>query len=352
MKKIVRSAAVVAAISLLVTSCSRGSEEAATTSPTPEATQGPATLWPFTQLPGPADAAEKPVLAIKIENDPTVRPQYALDMADLVFEELVEGGMTRFVSIFQSEIPEEAGPIRSGRHVDASLVSPIADYFVFSGAARATLNHFSQVIPASVIISTEGAPGMHRTDYHRPPHNLFIYPQELIDSNKAAISKTDGFFVKPTTETAPSGTAITKIAVEFSPATKPNWTWDAATSLWLRDDGKQPHMAISGKQLSATSLIVLRVTETDAGYKGSTGGYVPRSVVTGTGTGYLIIGDTLTEITWTKADDVAQMTLTDAAGNVVHPAPGKTWVELITTNGDVSFTPAAAPATSPSPSNS
>jgi hypothetical protein len=351
MNKIFRSAALVAAISLLVTSCSRDSEEVATT-PTPEATQGPVTLWPFTQLPGPADAAEKPVLAIKIENDPTVRPQYALDMADLVFEELVEGGMTRFVSIFQSEIPEEAGPIRSGRHVDASLVSPIADYFVFSGAARATLSHFSQVIPGSVVLSTEGAPGMHRTNYHRPPHNLFIYPQELIDSNKAAVSKTDGFFVKPTTETAPSGTAITKIAVDFSPATIPNWTWDAATSLWLRDDGKKPHMASSGKQLSATSLVVIRATETDAGYKGSTGGYVPRTVVTGTGEGYLVVGDTMTEITWSKADDVAQMTLTDEAGNVVHPAPGKTWVEVITTSGDVSFTTAVAPATSPSPSKS
>jgi hypothetical protein len=109
-------------------------------------------------------------------------------------------------------------------------------------------------------------------------------------------------------------------------------------------------MAISGKQLSATSLVVLEVTETDAGYKGSTGGYVPRTVVTGTGKGYLIIGDTMTEVTWSKPDEVTQMTLTDPSGNVVHPAPGKTWVELITTSGDANFTPAAAPSASPSKS--
>ena len=351
MKKIVRTAALIAAMSFLVTSCSKGGEEAVV-SETPAPSQAPETLWPFTQLPGPADAAEKPVLAIKIENDPSVRPQYGLDMADLVFEELVEGGMTRFVSIFQSEIPEEAGPIRSGRHVDASLVSPIADYFVFSGAARATLSHFAKTIPESVVISTEGAPGMHRTNYHPMPHNLFMYPQELIDSNKAAVSKTDGFFVKPATATPITGTAINKVALKFSQGSKPNWTWDAATSLWLRDDGKKPHMAISGKQLSATSLVVIRATETDAGYKGSTGGYVPRTVVTGTGKGYLIIGDTMTEVTWSKADDVSQMSLTDSSGNVVHPAPGKTWVEIITTSGDVSFTPAVAPASSPSPSKS
>jgi hypothetical protein len=348
MNKFVRSATLVVAISLLVTSCSKATEAIdASSSPTPTPT--PETLWPFTQLPGPADAAEKPVLAIKIENDPSVRPQYGLDMADIVFEELVEGGMTRFISVFQSEIPEEAGPVRSGRHVDASIIPTFADYFVFSGAARATLKYFSEKIPSSVVVFNEGAPGMHRTDYHPKPHNLFIYPQEVIDSGKAKVTKTDGFFVKPTTGTPISGVAINKIALMFSKASTPNWTWNAATNLWLRDDGKKPHMAISGKQLSATSLVIIRATETDAGYKGSTGGYVPRTVVTGSGTGYLIIGDTMTEITWSKADDVSQMKLTDAAGNIVHPAPGKTWVEIITTSGDVSFTPAVAPSASPSP---
>lgn len=356
MKKIVRNVAIFGVISLLATSCSRGTEEASPIEPSPSVTatptQEPVILWPFTQLPGPPDAAEQPVLAIKIENDPSVRPQYGLDMADIVFEELVEGGMTRFISVFQSEIPEEAGPVRSGRHVDASIVPTFADYFVFSGAARATLKYFSKTIPESVVMSTEGAPGMHRTKYHPRPHNLFIYPQELIDSNKATISKTDGFFLKPNAQTELSGTVIKKVAVKFSQGSKPNWTWDAATSLWLRDDGKKPHMAISGKQLSATSLVIIRATETDAGYKGSTGGYVPRTVVTGSGKGYLVVGDTMTEVTWSKADDVSQMSLTDSMGNIVHPAPGKTWVEIITTSGNVRFTPAVEPVSSPSPSRS
>lgn len=351
MKKFVRSATAVVAISLMLTSCSKGSDVADVT-PSPMPSPSPVTLWPFTQLPGPVDAADKPVIAMKIENDPSVRPQYGLDMADLVFEELVEGGMTRFISVFQSEIPKEAGPVRSGRHVDASIVPTFADYFVFSGAARATLKFFAEKIPKSIVISTEGAPGMHRTKYHPKPHNLFMYPQELIDSGKAKVSSTDGFFLKSTTQTTLSGVAISKVAVKFSKASTPNWTWDAATKLWLRDDGKKPHMAISGKQLSATSLVVIRATETDAGYKGSTGGYVPRTVVTGTGKGYLIVGDTMTEVTWSKTDDKSQMKLTDPAGNIVHPAPGKTWVEVITTSGDVKFTTAVAPGASASPSKS
>ena len=349
MKNLGRGATLLVAVSLLLSACSKDNQ-AVDASPTPSPTPSPETLWPFTQLPGPIDAAEKPVLAIKIENDPSVRPQYGLDMADIVFEELVEGGMTRFISVFQSEIPEEAGPVRSGRHVDASIVPTFADYFIFSGAARATLNYFANTIPDDVVVFNEGAPGMHRTDYHRKPHNLFIYPQDVIDSGKAKVSKTDGFFVKPVEAITPAGTEITKVAVKFSMASKPNWTWDAATKLWLRDDGKKPHMAISGNQLSATSLVIIRATETDAGYKGSTGGYVPRTVVTGTGKGHLIIGNVVTDITWSKADDLSQMKLTDSLGNVVHPAPGKTWVEVITTSGDATFTPAAVPSPSPSKS--
>ena len=351
MKKFVRSATLLVAVSLLVTSCSKKTD-ASDVGPSPSPSKAPVTLWPFTQLPGPANAAEKPVLAIKIENDPSVRPQYGLDMADIVFEELVEGGMTRFISVFQSEIPQEAGPVRSGRHVDASIVPTFADYFIFSGAARATLKHFATTIPKNVVVFNEGAPGMHRTKYHRPPHNLFIYPQEVIDSGKAEVSKTDGFFTKSSTTADPSGIAINKVALKFSQASTPNWTWDGATKLWLRDDGNKPHMAISGKQLSASSLVVIRATETNAGYKGSTGGYVPRTVVTGTGAGYLIIGDTMTEITWSKADDVSMMTLKDPSGKTVNPGPGKTWVEVITTSGDVKFTPAVAPAASASPSKS
>ena len=87
MKNLGRGVTLLVAASLLLSACSK--DTPAAESPTPSPTPSPETLWPFTQLPGPVDAAEKPVLAIKIENDPSVRPQYGLDMADIVFEELV-----------------------------------------------------------------------------------------------------------------------------------------------------------------------------------------------------------------------------------------------------------------------
>lgn len=325
-----------------------------------------ATLWPLTQLPGPDDAASQPILAIKVENDPSVRPQYGIDAADLVVEELVEGGMTRFVSFFQSVLPSEIGPIRSARHVDASVVAPIADYFVFSGASGVTRSYLDQNISADVVRVNEGGSGMHRTKYHPAPHNVYLFPMDVIGSNKAKSTETTGLFVKPDTAAASSNSAspsasgssvltvgetVGSVRLQFSKGGKPGWTWDATQSLWLRDDGSAPHKAISGKQIFASNLVVLRVTTTDAGYKDPAGGYVPRTVLEGTGNGFVIAGDKKIPVTWSKKDVKSQITLTDVSGAVVGLVPGNTWVELIPAEGDVTFAASAA-AASASPSAS
>ena len=312
------------------------------------------TLWPLTQLPGPEDAATQPVLAIKVENDPSVRPQYGLDAADIVVEELVEGGLTRFVTFFQSNVPDEVGPIRSARHVDASIVSPLADYFVMSGASGVTFAYIDQNMPINIMRVLEGGPGMHRTNYHPAPHNVFVYPLDVISSIQVAKSPTAGLFVYPaatmTTNSSASpmpasttnpalanGEAIGRVSLEFSKGNKPGWTWETAKGSWLRDDGSKPHMAISGNQISAKNLVVLRVTTVDAGYKDPAGGYVPRTVLEGTGAGFAILGDKKVEVTWTKPDVKSPITLTDASGNTVGLLPGNTWVELIPEEGNVTF---------------
>lgn len=356
---------------LALAACGKGEEVVAPQDkPTSEAT-----LWPLTQLPGPDDAATQPVLAIKVENDPSVRPQYGIDGADLVVEELVEGGMTRFVSFFQSTIPDEIGPIRSARHVDASIVSPLADYFVFSGASGVTRNYFDANISADIVRVNEGGDGMHRTKYHPAPHNVYLYPMEVVSSNKAKASETTGLFVRPvvatpaastsetpaasgspvptsTTSVITSGEPVSSVRLQFAKGNKPGWTWDAAKGVWLRDDGSKPHMAISGSQISAANLVVLRVTTVDAGYRDPAGGYVPRTVLEGTGAGFAVVGDKKIAITWSKPDVKSPITLTDASGAVVGLLPGITWVELIPAEGDVTFPAAASATPSASPSAS
>lgn len=344
-------AALAIAASLVLSACGKDEEVVAPQDkPVSEST-----VWPLTQLPGPEDAASQPVLAVKIENDPSVRPQHGLDAADLVVEELVEGGMTRFVSFFQSTIPDEMGPIRSARHVDASIVSPIADYFVVSGASGVTLAYLDQNMPINIVRVYEGGVGMHRTNYHPAPHNLYLYPMDVIGSNAAAASDAISWFERPTTAVTAAtatGDPVSEVRLEFAKGNKPGWAWDAAKGAWLRDDGSKAHMAISGDQISAKNLVVLRVTTVDAGYKDPAGGYVPRTVLEGTGEGFVMAGDKKIAVTWSKIDVKSPITLTDSSGALVGMIPGNTWVELIPTEGSVTFTAGTSSATNTSPSAS
>jgi hypothetical protein len=307
---------------------------------------------------------------VKVENDPTVRPQTGLEHADMIFEELVEGGITRFATVFQSDIPAEIGPVRSIRHVDASLASPIADIFVFSGGAPKTMRFVEQKVPSSISVVTEGGVGMYRSKNHRAPHNVFLKPQKLIDSIADNKSASDGFFVRldpnaalptatptPSSTASPSGSATpkpvvvisptVKVSIAFSPFENPMWTWDSAKALWMRSERKTPFTNPEGKQLGVNNLVIIYVKTIDAGYRDPAGNYVPRSVITHSGPGYLITNGTRQKINWSKKYVASPMTLTDVAGNQVGVPVGKTWVSLVPVQeGKVKFT---SPAPSPTP---
>src|SRR3954447_25443220 len=100
---------------------------------------GPVTdphAWPLTGV--PVDAVpSRPALAVKIENSIDARPQTGLNAADIVWEEVVEGGITRFVAVYHSTLPEEIGPVRSVRPMDPAVAAPLHGLLAFSGGVQA-----------------------------------------------------------------------------------------------------------------------------------------------------------------------------------------------------------------------
>ncbi|MGH9181076.1 MAG: DUF3048 domain-containing protein, partial [Acidimicrobiales bacterium] len=97
----------------------------------PPTTAAPPPLAPLTGLASPN--AGRPALVVKIDNAAAARPQSGLDRADVVFEEVVEGGEVRFMAVFQSNDADAVGPIRSVRPVDPEIVSPLGGLFAYSG---------------------------------------------------------------------------------------------------------------------------------------------------------------------------------------------------------------------------
>ena len=109
-------------------------------SPRAEATETPEApaLWPLTGLEVDGDIPKHPVLVTKVDNTSSSSPQVGLGSADMVVEELVEGGMTRLAAFYYSKVPKVVGPVRSMRASDIGIV-PTGAHVITSGAAAITL---------------------------------------------------------------------------------------------------------------------------------------------------------------------------------------------------------------------
>jgi hypothetical protein len=326
----------------------------ADTAPTPA-------FWSLTGLAGPDDAQRKPIVVVKIENNSLVRPQTGLDRADLIFEELVEGGASRFAAVFQSDIPDEVGPVRSVRHVDVSLAAPIGDVFAFSGGARKTMKYLGLELPTAMTQVTEGVPGMYRKDGVAAPNNLFLDTKQMLAAVPKSVSASSGFFVPapmsvaspvPTSSTAtlaPVGKAVSTVEVAFSTLAEPNWKWNATDKLWMRSEGTKPFTNKDGSLFGTNNLVIIEIREVDAGYKGSTGGYVPRSVTSGSGRAWVLSNGKAVEVKWNKPTVSSQMELSDTNGNPFTMPTGRTWVELlpVETTGKYGFDGVPVPIVNP-----
>ncbi len=114
--------------SLVLASCGgKDAEKKADDRPTSQPTEGGtqlAAVWPLTGLPAPETTPNHPVMIVKIDNTAASDPQYGLGKADMVVEELVEGGITRLAAMFYSKLPAKAGPVRSARASDIGVVTP------------------------------------------------------------------------------------------------------------------------------------------------------------------------------------------------------------------------------------
>ena len=319
-------------------------------------------IWSLTGLAGPDDAQLKPIVVVKVENNSIVRPQTGLDHADLIFEELVEGGASRFAAVFQSDIPDEVGPVRSVRHVDVSLASPIADIFVFSGGAKKTMKYLGLELPTAVSQVTEGAPGMNRKPGVSAPNNLFLDTKQMLAAVAQSDTPSSGFFVPAPVSAAspapsssasagpaPVGKAVSTVEVAFSTLAEPNWKWNATDKLWMRSEGTKPFTNKDGSLFGTNNLVIIEIREVDAGYKGSTGGYVPRSVTSGSGRAWVLSNGKAVEVKWNKPTVASQMELSDTNGNPFTMPTGRTWVELlpVETTGKYGFDGVPVPMINP-----
>lgn len=278
-----------------------------------------AALWPLTGEPVKGATPKHPVLVTKIDNTASSSPQQGLGRADLVTEEMVEGGVTRLAVFHYSRLPKVAGPVRSMRATDIGIVQPAHGVIVASGAAAQTSRRMKQ---AGVTFFTEGGPGYYRDSGRRAPYNL------MVDLPKLAKSVKDEALVPASylpwgEESDFTGTKRARgIDAVFSRSHTTSWRY--AKGRYENVNG----YADPKSEFVPDSVLVLRVRQTDAGYRDPAGNRVPESIYVGKGEMMLFHKGKVVRGTWSKATKQTPVKLRDADGPVQVPA-GHVWIELV-----------------------
>ena len=289
---------------------------------------------PLTGLPDPGGAAQgRSVVSIKIDNDSSLaRPQTGIDAADIVWDEVVEGQGTRFLAMFQSQVPDVVGPVRSVRLTDPLIVWPVGGVFAYSGGAQYAVDGINQ---APVVRIDESAAGdaMFRDSSRRPPHNLYAKPPILFTKGGTPVPPPPLFQYAAAPVTA--GTPVSAVHIGFAGEFAPTYTWDAASGTWKRATRDGPFMVKSGAQVATKNVVVLSVV-----YGGTGLGQIgAEAQLVGTGTANVFTNGRQITGTWTRSDKAKPISLLDAAGKPIQLTPGNTWVELPDTSYAITPTP-------------
>jgi DUF3048 family protein len=287
--------------------------------------------WPLTGLPVSGDGEaeqDHPVLVAKMDNTYASAPQIGLGSADMVVEELVEGGLTRLAAFYYSDVPSRVGPVRSMRASDIGIVSPIHATMVTSGAANVTIGRIKH---AGIPFFAEGSKGFARDSSRSAPYNLFANLQDVAKESKIDPTRPDDYLPWGSEDDLPKGQPAKSIAAVFGGGHTTNWTYNGHGYV------NQNTYAQKGDTFPADTVLVLRVQVGDAGYLDPAGNPVPETKLTGKGAAMIFHGGRLVRGTWEKKDLGSPITLSTKAGGLKVPA-GHTWIELVpAANGNVTF---------------
>jgi hypothetical protein len=281
-------------------------------------------------------ATGHPALVVKIDNVGAARPQQGINEADVVFEEMVEGGFTRFAAIFHSTPADPVGPIRSARSTDVALLAPLYHpLFSYSGANR----DFQKMIRESsmVDVGVDNFPGKYyRQQGRKAPQNLFSNTSQLHSLASPDAKAPPPLFSYRDAGTRPSepgarpmSPAGAKFFYDGKERTVVSYDWDPGTNGWTRIQNGSLHVDTEGRKVTPNNVIFQFVDYRNTGYVDSSGAKVPEATVVGSGTAWILSAGYLVEASWEKADQNAVTVFRGKDGKYVRILPGRTWVELI-----------------------
>lgn len=316
-------------------------DETSTTSESSQDNVNENFINPLTGLSTEENMTERRPIAIMLDNQYNARPQAALSEADVVYEILAEGLITRYMAIFYGNMPEHVGPVRSSRPYFVEKAMEFDPYYVHVGGSMQALSD----IKAYEIADIDGlsSSAFWRETHKKAPHNMYTSSEVLIADAirlKYDVSKPVTFlpfnpvFTPLTGQDAVEITFVYKEPVKNDPVGYyTSYKYNDEKKLYFRYTNGTPHLDENTQtQLTCTNILVqyadIRVLDNE--------GRLDVDLVT-SGKGTYYTGGKMIDVTWSKKSAQAITEFFDASGSPIKLNPGVTWFQIMKTGNKESI---------------
>lgn len=280
-------------------------------------------------------------IAVMVENLVDIRPQAGLSQAGLVYEALVEGGITRFMAVYSTaETIDQIGPIRSARHYFVDWAEEYGGIYAYVGGSPQALGVTGASDYITDLNQFYNSEYYYRDENISAPHNLFS-SSELLDYalRDLELAEIPGHFESyqfktPVAETDRPG-AVAPLTINYSNADyQVEWRYDAGSNQYLRWNGGEPHLdANTNEQLTANNIVIQRVPTTVL--EVATGRLDLETIGSGDA---IIFQDGATILgSWEKDQRGDRTLFYSADGNEIEFNPGSTWIQVVTADTAITY---------------
>jgi len=287
-------------------------------------------------LPVEPSVNSRPITGVMIENSPDARPQSGLAQASVVFEAIAEGGITRFLALFQDTQPDNVGPVRSARPY----------YLQWALGFDATYGHVGGSPEALADIKSWGVKDMdqfynsgsyRRISTRYAPHNVYTSLATLgqLEASKGYGASTFKGWSRKADKPLATPTAKSIDLAISGPTYNVHYDYDVASNTYKRSEGGAAHIdADTNVQISPKVVIAMVLP-----YSLESDGYHSSYNTLGSGQAFVFQDGGVTLGTWNKADNAGPLSFLDSAGQPLALNAGQTWLSAVRIATNVTSSP-------------
>ena len=274
----------------------------------------------------------RPILAT-INNHPQARPQSGLAQADIIYEMLAEGDVTRFLALYQSELPESIGPIRSARSYFVDIAKGLDAFYIAHGYSPEAKSMLAQRV-------VDNINGMHydgtyfkRSSTRVAPHNSYISGENVKAGAEKVVTsllyqKKVSYPFYEAEDNVKIGTTANEISMKYNNSGSFNsqYVYNAETNQYKRYSANVETVDYeTNESIELANILFFEMPHRIVDSAGRR-----EITITGGGNAYVAQAGTIREVKWKNADGL--LVAVEEDGSEVKLVQGKTWIHFVPTS--------------------